>query len=993
MRKGKAGFSSMHTSETAPIEEKLEALAADADSGKGCIDAVYRALKAKQRYSERLIFEEMQWFFTALGLDAFYFETTPPETVADHIESLHAGKLLSKAGPEAVNQSWETYHNGTIMLACFDRREITNKIERRIDAEYHNFRIRSYRSRGTMAPDSDVHFRLYFISPTEAGITTADGARTTDIERIGDENLLLTMSEATKARYQMMVDTANAALGPVIAFIDRPKRGSMNLLVAYRRGSTHSYFSAIFDLLHAYGIPSDRSYVEQFANGIVLYSIHIPRSTPKGVLENLKEDLSLFYALPRTSLTSLFRSGKLTAQEVTYAYVALRFACQFLTRYRETYAALAPAFRDDPVKLGLLGRMRQRLSKDTFTQERVTETIRAFPEAIKLLYKDFHDNHYIPEDAPPRSYDETGGAALRRILLKTTATQIDLDVLEAFLDFNRHVTKTNFYRSSKIALSFRLDPSFTADIDYPDRPFAVFLVIGSEFRGFHLRFRDIARGGIRIITSPSHQAFVHNSDMLFHECYNLAHTQQKKNKDIPEGGSKGVILLSFEHRNRGDVAFKKYVDALLDLILKTDRRRITAHEQELLFFGPDEGTADLMDWASEHARHRGYPFWKSFTTGKSMARGGIPHDRYGMTTRSVHQYVLGILEKRGLDEHHITKFQTGGPDGDLGSNEIKVSRDKTIAVVDGSGVLYDPNGIDRPALTALAEARQPVAGFDRTKLGPGGFLVEIDDRDVTLPDGTLVESGLVFRNGFHLTRFSTADLFVPCGGRPNAVHINNVDKLFDADGKPRFRFIVEGANLFFTPEARLALENAGVILIKDASANKGGVTSSSLEVLAGLSLSDEAFESLMTVKEGKIPPFYNAYVQEAKAIIARNAKLELECIWREHQATGERSSRLSDNISGKINRLTDDLLGSGLSSDPVLRRAVLVKVIPPVLQQAVGIDTIIKRLPGAYLEALFAAHLASNYVYTYGLSASETRFVAFLRQYTDGDAGGIAPSP
>ena len=30
---------------------------------------------------------------------------------------------------------------------------------------------------------------------------------------------------------------------------------------------------------------------------------------------------------------------------------------------------------------------------------------------------------------------------------------------------------------------------------------------------------------------------------VFSECYNLAYTQQKKNKDIPEGGSKGIIFL------------------------------------------------------------------------------------------------------------------------------------------------------------------------------------------------------------------------------------------------------------------------------------------------------------------------------------------------------------------------------------------------------------------------------------------------------------------
>lgn len=30
---------------------------------------------------------------------------------------------------------------------------------------------------------------------------------------------------------------------------------------------------------------------------------------------------------------------------------------------------------------------------------------------------------------------------------------------------------------------------------------------------------------------------------------------------------------------------------------------------------------------------------------------------FGMTTRSVHQYVLGVLEKLGLDETQITKLQ------------------------------------------------------------------------------------------------------------------------------------------------------------------------------------------------------------------------------------------------------------------------------------------------------------------------------------------------
>ena len=66
---------------------------------------------------------------------------------------------------------------------------------------------------------------------------------------------------------------------------------------------------------------------------------------------------------------------------------------------------------------------------------------------------------------------------------------------------------------------------------------------------------------------------------------------------------------------------------------------------------------------------------------------------------------------------------------------------------------------------------------------------------------------------FHLNELSSADLFVPCGGRPDAVTVENVDQLFRAlpggDRQPRFKYVVEGANLFFTQSARRVLEKAG----------------------------------------------------------------------------------------------------------------------------------------------------------------------------------------
>lgn len=145
----------------------------------------------------------------------------------------------------------------------------------------------------------------------------------------------------------------------------------------------------------------------------------------------------------------------------------------------------------------------------------------------------------------------------------------------------------------------------------------------------HQRFRDIARGGIRIVKSRNREAYSINARSMFDENYNLANTQQRKNKDIPEGGSKGVILLDVHHQDSARVAFEKYIDSIMDLLLPPTSPGIKdpivdLHGQpEILFMGPDENTADLVDWATEHARKRGAPWWKSFFTGKVRTNSNI----------------------------------------------------------------------------------------------------------------------------------------------------------------------------------------------------------------------------------------------------------------------------------------------------------------------------------------------------------------------------------
>ena len=98
----------------------------------------------------------------------------------------------------------------------------------------------------------------------------------------------------------------------------------------------------------------------------------------------------------------------------------------------------------------------------------------------------------------------------------------------------------------------------------------------------------------------------------------------------------------------------------------------------------------------------------------------------------------------------------------------------------------------------------------------------------------------------------------------------------------RFPHIIEGANLFITEPARHILEDAGCILFKDASTNKGGVTSSSLEVLAALSFEDSSFkENMCSDIDGRFPPFYQDYVNEIIERVESNAKNEFEILWKE----------------------------------------------------------------------------------------------------------------
>jgi len=209
-----------------------------------------------------------------------------------------------------------------------------------------------------------------------------------------------------------------------------------------------------------------------------------------------------------------------------------------------------------------------------------------------------------------------------------------------------------------------------------------------------------------------------------------------------------------------------------------------------------------------------------------------------------------------------------------------------------------------------------------------------------------------------------ADLFIPAGGRPETVDGSNWRRFFPEEGDPTTRLIVEGANSFLTPEARLALQEKGVVILRDASANKCGVISSSYEIIANLLLSEKEF---FAHKE--------EYVAGVLEILEKRASDEAELIFRRYRAAGgkvpytEISGALSREINDWYARIFAYFQGK---PDLTLRepfRRVLLAHLPALVRKTPRFRVRVRNLLPKYRAAILAAEIAATIVYRDGFTA------------------------
>jgi len=231
--------------------------------------------------------------------------------------------------------------------------------------------------------------------------------------------------------------------------------------------------------------------------------------------------------------------------------------------------------------------------------------------------------------------------------------------------------------------------------------------------------------------------------------------------------------------------------------------------------------------------------------------------------------------------------------------------------------------------------------------------------DVNTPEG------LLRRNTMHFVM--KTDAFVPSGGRPNTINNDNWRQFLDSEGKPSSPLIVEGANLFLTKEAREQLyKHGGVQIIKDSSANKCGVITSSAEIAASMLLSREEFL--------EIKP---ELVKDVLTRLRYLAAMEAELLFREFANYPGNLPHFSERISGAINKVTDavtDALAEVNPGDPLFDELLpLIKENLPEKLAEVAWNRVPERFPVQYQRNAIASTLASKLVYQEGIHLVEAQ--------------------
>ncbi|HEX5733840.1 MAG TPA: Glu/Leu/Phe/Val dehydrogenase [Blastocatellia bacterium] len=359
----------------------------------------------------------------------------------------------------------------------------------------------------------------------------------------------------------------------------------------------------------------------------------------------------------------------------------------------------------------------------------------------------------------------------------------------AYVDDAKEIKEENpfesmMHRFDEAAGLLNLDPNIYKILRWPNREITLYIPVLMDdgnyqvFTGYRVQHnfaRGPAKGGIR-----------YSPDVTLDEVRALAAWMTWKCAvvNIPFGGAKGGVICDPRQMSNRELErlTRRYTSDLMDFI--GPERDVPAPDMNT----NEQVMAWMMDTYSMHVRHT----VTAVVTGKPIEIGGS-RGRREATGRGLLFVCNEACKKFGLGVSDTRVIVQGA--GNVGGTAAMLMHQegyKIVGIADITGAIYNPAGIDAPAVLRYLKENKTFEGYPEAEHVQGEDLLEMEC-EILMPAAT-----------------------------ENVITTQNADRL-------KCRILAEGANGPTTADADEIIAEKKIFVIPDILANAGGVTVSYFE--------------------------------------------------------------------------------------------------------------------------------------------------------------------
>ena len=510
----------------------------------------------------------------------------------------------------------------------------------------------------------------------------------------------------------------------------------------------------------------------------------------------------------------------------------------------------------------------------------IASTLNNHTDIARELTRLFKTRFYLARKLSVEDLDDKQLRLEQAILTALDDVQVlnEDRILRRYLDLIKATLRTNFYQTdangqNKSYFSFKFNPHAIPELPKPVPKFEIF-VYSPRVEGVHLRFGNVARGGLR---------WSDREEDYRTEVLGLVKAQQVKNSVIVPVGAKGGFLprrlplggSRDEIAAEGIACYRIFISGLLDI---TDNLKdgalvppvnVVRHDDDdpYLVVAADKGTATFSDIANGIAIDYGFWLGDAFASGGSA---GYDHKKMGITAKGAWVGVQRHFRERGINvqEDSITVVGVGDMAGDVFGNGLLMSdKLKLVAAFNHLHIFIDPN--PEPA-SSFAERqrlfdlpRSAWSYYDVSLMSEGGGIFSRSAKSIAISP-QMKERFDIHADKLTPTELLNALLKAPVdllwnGGIGTYVkassesHADVGDKANDAlrvnGNELRCKVVGEGGNLGMTQLGRVEFGLNGGGSNTDFIDNAGGVDCSDHEVNIKILLNEVVQAGDMTEKQ------------------------------------------------------------------------------------------------------------------------------------------------